>query len=109
MPTTQVFLGRANPGAATPGTLYTAPASTKAMVTSLYICNTGASPDSIRVWVVPSGGAAANSNAIYFDMPIPVGNTFLANAVPLLETGDFIVVQSANGNCTFTASGIEIT
>lgn len=109
MAQTQVFLGRANPAAATPGTLYTSPAVTKTMVTSLYICNTSGVSDTVRIWLVPSGGAAGNSNAVYFDMVIPAGNPFLANAVPLLEAGDFIVVQSANGTCTFTASGLTIT
>lgn len=109
MAQTQAFLGRSSPAAATPTTLYTSPVSTKTMVTSLYVCNTSTTTaDTIRIFLVPSGGSAGVTNAIYYDMVVPVGNPFLANAVPLLETGDFISVYSLNGTTTFTASGLQI-
>ena len=90
-------------------TLYTSPALTKTMLTSLIICNTSTGDDSARVWIVPSGGAAADSNQIIDDMVVDFGDPYMMNSVPVLEAGDFIVVQSANGNLTFTASGLQIT
>lgn len=109
MAQTQAFLGRVQPTANTNTSLYTSPALTKTMVTSLYICNTNATPDTVHVYLVPNGGAVNLNNAIYYTMTIPFGNTFLANAVPLLEAGDQIVVVSVNGTTTFTASGLQIT
>ena len=103
------LLGRANPAAATPATLYTAPALTKTQVYSLCICNTSGLDDSVDVFLVPSGGGAGVSNQIISDMVVDFGDPYSMNVPQILETGDFIVVQSANGNCTFTASGLELT
>lgn len=105
---THKLLGRANPAAATPTTLYTAPALTKTQVYSLIICNTSSGDDSVSVWLVPSGGALANSNAIISGMPIGTLDPYAMNVPMILEAGDFIRVQSTNGTCTFTASGLEI-
>ena len=102
-------LGRSAPAAATPATLYTAPASTTTIVSSLVICNTNAASDTFRVYLVPSGGSLNVNNAVYYDVAITGKNSFSANIVPVLMTGDFIMVWSLNGYCTFTASGLEIT
>lgn len=104
------LLGRSNPAAATPTTLYTAPSSTTTLVSSLHICNTDVNnSDSVQIMFVPSGGSAGVSNAIIFNLVIPPGNPFIMNTVPVLMTGDFISVRSANGTTCFTASGVEIT
>jgi hypothetical protein len=103
------LLGRANPVAATPATLFTSPALTKTQVYTLIICNTSLGDDSVNVWYVPFGGAAGDSNAIIKNMVVDFGDPYVLNAPEILEAGDFIVVQSANGNVTFTASGIEIS
>jgi hypothetical protein len=103
-------MGRANPAAATPVTLYTSPAATKTQMYSLIICNTSTGDDSVDVWVVPSGGAANDTNKIIGKaMVVDFGDPFGWNIPTILEAGDFVVVQSTNGNCTFTASGLKIT
>lgn len=109
MAQTHVSLGRANPAAATNGTLYTSPAVTKTMVTALFVCNTSSGDDSVFVYLVPSGGSANATNLIINQMVVDFGDPYLLNGVPILEAGDFIVVKSTNGNCTFTGAGLQIT
>lgn len=105
-----VLMGRSKPAAATPTTLYTSPVSTKTQWYSLSVCNSGNSDDSITVWLVPSGGAAADNNMIIGKtMVVDFGDPYGYNIPQIIEPGDFIVVQSTNGNCTFTASGLQIT
>lgn len=104
------LLGRDKPAAATPVTLYTAPVATQALLVTLIACDTNAGQDdSIDVWIVPSGGAAADNNSIIRHLTIDFGDPYMMNAPVILETGDFIVVQSSGGNVTFTASGMLIT
>lgn len=112
MPIQQAFknLGRSNPGAASNTTLYTAPASTTSMLQNLHICNTSTTTDDkVRVFVVPSGGSAGITNAVIYDLTIPVGNPFQMDTMLALNTGDFVSVYSLNGTSTFTLSGIEVT
>jgi hypothetical protein len=63
----------------------------------------------VRVFVVPSAGAAGVSNAVIFDLTINFGNPFAMNTIPVLNASDFLVVYSLNGTSTFTASGLELT
>ena len=109
MAQTHKRLGRTTPAAATNTTSYTAPASTKALITSIIVSNTGAAAETMRIFAVPSGGSAGVTNALYYDVPVPDNDTFVANIAVLLETGDFLVVYSLGGALTFTTSGIEIT
>jgi hypothetical protein len=101
--------GRSNPNAAANTTLYTAPASTTSLLQCLVACNTSAADDKIRVFLVPSAGAAGVSNAIIFDLVVQFGNPFAMNTIPTLNAGDFLVVYSLNGTTTFTASGLELS
>ena len=110
MAQTHKRLGQANPAAATATTLYTAPAATTTILSALTICNTGAASDSVRVCISTGGGTTvAAAGALMWELVIPPGNPFNANIVQDLNTGETLNVQSANGSCTFTLSGMELT
>lgn len=113
MPLTQKHLnmGRSSPAAATNTTLYTAPASTTALLQCLHICNTSATDDQVRVFIVPNGDSAGIANAIIYNLIIQgsPARPFALNLLPVLNAGDFIVVYSLNATSTFTLSGIEVT
>ena len=51
-------------------TLYTVPASTRAFVKNLDIVNTSAGALTYNIFLVPSAGSAATSNALFYDFPI---------------------------------------
>lgn len=99
--------GQQKPGAGIEYTLFTATFTN--MVTSLFACNTGATPATFSVHHVPSGGSAGSDNALYYNLELPPFETFLSNSVPIFESGDFMVVVSDSGEVTFTASGMEIS
>lgn len=104
------FLGRSKPAAATPTTLYTSPVATQTLLVTLIACNVDTNnDDNINVWVVPSGGTAQDNNAIIQNLVLDFGDPYMMNAPLILEAGDFIVVESADGNTTFSASGMTIT
>lgn len=109
MAQTHKLLVRSKPAAATNTIGYTTPAATKALVTSIVAANVGAAADTIRIFIVEAAGIAAVGNAIYYDLPLPDNDTFVANVAILCETDVDIVVYSLNGDTTFTISGIEIT
>jgi len=100
--------GPTAPGAASNTTIYTATGLT-AQLASLHICNTNATSDMVRVFIVPSAGTAGVTNAIMYDVPVAYGNPFVMNTIPDLNAGDFISVYSLNGTSTFTLSGTELS
>ena len=73
-------LGQAAPLATTETTLYTVPAVTTAVCSSLICCNRGATSTTFRVSVSVGGGATANKDYIYYDLAIPANDTFIATA-----------------------------
>jgi len=107
MATANKVLGQSKPAAATPTTLYTVPASTQANV-NVFVSNQAAGNDTVRVALTKSGNSLAVSNYLVYDTPIPPKSSLNLTGIAL-ATGDFITVYCASGNCSFNATGIEIS
>lgn len=107
--TTPKQLAQSAPVANTNTTVYTVPAATTTILSGIMIANTGGAADTVKIFVVPSAGAAGVGNTIIPSLSIPVANPFAANIAVTLNTGGFIVVFSLLGTSTFTLSGAEIT
>ncbi len=108
MATTYKVLGQSNPAATTATTLYTVPASTQAVVSTIVICNQTASAATFRLSVRPAG--AAQTAAMYLAYDITVGasdSTALTLGITLNAT-DVITVYGSTATLSFTAFGSEI-
>lgn len=90
-------------------TLYTVPASTRALVKEFSIANTTAAAINVRVFFVPSLGSAGTSNAFLYDVPVPANNALQYNGIEVLNAGDFIQIQAVSTGLTIIASGGEAT
>lgn len=103
------ILGQAHPAATTSTDLYTCPASTQTVVSTISIANVTATSGKARIWVAKAGAANAHVYAIMYDTVIPANssNTFTLGIT--LAATDVIRVYSTNGNdLTFHAYGSEI-
>lgn len=107
MATTYKTLGQSAPAATTNTDLYTVPAATSAVCSTLAICNRGASAQ-FRVAVRPAGAAIANQHYIVYDNYVNQYDTvFLTLGVTLAAT-DVITVYASNANLSFSLFGSEI-
>lgn len=90
-------------------TLYTVPASTSTVASTLTVCNRGTSAASFRIAIRPAGAAIATKHYIVFDGAI-AANDLLALTLGLtLATTDVVSVYSSSTNLTFNLYGTEIT
>lgn len=105
---TRKCLGQSAPGATTETTLYTVPALTSAVVSSLIVCNRSALQAAFRVSVAVGGGATANKDYIYYDVIIPPNDTFIATIGLTLATTDKIKVYASTANLSFSIFGEEV-
>lgn len=103
------ILGQESPAATSNTTLYTAAANTRAACSSLCVANTNATAQSIRVFIVLSGSSAAQTNALYYDTPIPANDTLTSTVGITLGSGDSIVVYASATNVVFHLFGAEQT
>jgi hypothetical protein len=88
-------------------TLYTVPANTRTFVKDIDIINTTSASIGVYVHIVPSGGTAGTSNAVFYNNALPGNTTVQWTGSQIMNTGDTIQVKASTTGCTVTASGGE--
>jgi len=110
MPTIYKVLGQSAPTAATATTLYTVPAATDSIVSTINVVNTHASTtDVIRIAVRPAGAALATEHYIVYGLSLSAGATFTYTGGITLDATDVVTVYSTSGISSFSAFGSEIS
>lgn len=109
MATTQKVLGQAKPSAATLTTLYTVPAATTVVCSTLTVCNQSATATAFRVSVRIAAAADTPAQYLYYDIAIPGNNTFAATFGITLGATDVVSVYNTLATCSFSLFGVENT
>jgi hypothetical protein len=109
MATTNKVLGQVDATGSGESTLYTVPALTSAVGSSLVVCNRAATAATFTVAVSVAGGVTADKDYLYYAMPIDGNDTFIATIGMTLATTDKVKVNGSTTNITFTLFGQEIT
>lgn len=109
MATNYLVLGQVAPSASTNTTLYTAPSSTQAVVSTIFACNRGTSAAKYRIAVRPDGAAIANQHHLFYDVSLEANATVAVTAGITLGDTDVITVWSDSASMSFAAFGSEIT
>lgn len=110
MPTAYKVLGQNNPASATEATLYTVPASTSTVVSSIAVCNQTASSATFRIAIRPSADATtAAKHYLVYGTTVGAADTVVLTVGVTMATGDKIMVFGSNANLSFSAYGSEIS
>ena len=109
MAKTYKVLGQSAPSATTATTLYTVPASTQAVVSTITVCNRGTTSGTYRIAVRPDGAALANQHYMVFDATLPAKSTDTATIGITVDASDILTVYASSADFTFIAFGSEIT
>jgi len=108
MATTYKVLGQSSPSAATATTLYTVPASTETIVSTVTVANRAATAGTYRIAVRVNGAALANSQYIAYDVSLPANASDTLTLGLTLGAADIITVQASTADFSFSAFGSEI-
>ncbi len=101
-------LGQSAPAAATMTDMYTVPAATQTIGSTLSICNRSATATTYRIAIRPAGATLANQHYLAYDGPI-IGNDTTALTLGFsLATTDVVSVYAAAATLTFGFYGYEI-
>ena len=109
MPINYKVLGQSNPAATTATTLYTVPASTQTVVSTISVCNQAASSGTYRIAIRPSGAALTTSQYIAYDSAIAANNSTMITIGVTLNAIDVITVYASSATMSFSAFGSEIS
>ena len=109
MPTTYKVLGQVAPSATTLTSLYTVPASTSTVVSTITIANLANASGTFRVAVRPAGESIANKHYIAYDITIAALDTLTLTLGITLATTDVLSVYASSATVAFAAYGSEIS
>jgi hypothetical protein len=108
MATTYKVLGQSNPSATTATTLYTCPASTQTVISTITICNQAATSGTYRIAVRPNGATIAPEHYVVYDASIQANTTTAYTLGLTVDASDIISVYSSSTSMSFNAYGSEI-
>lgn len=109
MPSAYKVLGQVKPAAVTAASLYTTPAATSTVISTLNVCNMSASSATYRVAVRPAGATLADIHYIVYDAVVLANDSVPITIGITLAATDVITVYSSSGTVVFSAFGSEVT
>lgn len=107
MATTYKVLGQANPAATTDTTLYTVPAATAAVCSTIAVCNLGVST-TYRIAIRPAGATLEDKHYLVYEAVVNQYDTVMLTIGATLAATDVVTVRAATADLTFQLFGSEI-
>jgi glucose-6-phosphate dehydrogenase assembly protein OpcA len=108
MATTYKVLGQVAPSATTDTTLYTVPATTQTVISTIVVANRGSTSPTFRIAVRPSGATIANQHYLAFNVLIGANDSITLTLGITMNASDVITVYASNADLSFNAFGSEI-
>ena len=109
MANTYKVLGQSNPSATTATTMYTVPAATSAVCSTITICNQASTAGSFRIAIRPAGASLASQHYIAYDTSIPANDVLTMTIGLTLATTDVVTIYASSATISFNLFGSEIT
>lgn len=102
------ILGQSNPSATTNTDVYTVPALTSTVCSTISICNTSATAATFRIAFRPAGAALATKHYISYDTTVSGNDTIFISIGTTLATTDVVTVYASTASVCFSLFGSEI-
>lgn len=109
MPTIYKVLGQSALAATTNTDVYTVPAATQSVISTISVCNRGSTVASFRIAVRPAGAALANQHYIAFDVAIGANDSTNLTLGISLGAADVVTVYGSNANLSVSVFGSQIS
>ena len=103
------ILGQAAPAATTNTNVYTVPAATKAVVSTIVIANQGAAAGTYRLAARVDGEAIGQKNYLAYDVAIPGNDSTTLTLGITLDAADIITFYASSSSMSISVFGSEIS
>lgn len=108
MATTYKVLGQSNPSATTATTLYTCPASTQTVISTITVCNQAGTSGTYRIAIRPNGATLSKEHYIVYDASLSANSTTAYTLGATIDASDVITIYASSTDFSFNAYGSEI-
>lgn len=102
-------LAQSAPSATTLTDIYTAPASTSVVISTINVCNRSATATSFRISVAVAGAADATKQYLAYDTPIDGNDSITITTGVTLATTDVLRVYATLATLSFNVFGAQVT
>ena len=109
MATNYKVLGQAAPDATTNADVYTVPAATEAIVSTIVICNRAGTAGTFRIAVRPDGATIANEHYIAYDVAIGSNDATNLTLGVTMNAGDILTAYCSSASMSVNVFGSEIS
>ena len=109
MATAYKILGQSNPALTSSTDLYTVPALTSAVCSTLNIANLSTTNGTFRLAVLPSGSTLQAKNYLAYDTIIPANDSIALTIGMTLGQYDKVLVYASSISQSFNLFGTEIS
>jgi glucose-6-phosphate dehydrogenase assembly protein OpcA len=109
MATVYKVLGQSAPGATTDTNLYTVPADTSAVISTIVVANRAETNQSYRIAIRPTGATIANQHYIAYDVTVGAYDSTTITLGITLAATDVVTIYASSTSLSFNIFGSEIT
>jgi hypothetical protein len=109
MATVYKVLGQSAPAATSLSTLYSVPAATEAVVSTIAIANRAGTSGTYRIAVRPAAASIENQHYIVYGATVAASDSVLLTLGITLAATDVISVFASSADMSFSAFGSEIS
>ena len=102
-------LAQSAPSAATATNVYTVPAATETVISTVIIANRAATAGSFRLSVRPNGGTQTNAMYCAYDVPVAANDSTTLTLGLTVDAADVITVYCSSADMSINIFGTEIS
>lgn len=101
-------LGQTMPGAATDSVIYTVPAATDTVVSSIVIAETNGAAATFKITIDPAGGSVTTAaKSVAWNVNLSANEVMILKLGATLAAATKVIVQASTANVTFSMFGQE--
>ena len=102
-------LAQSAPSAATATDVYTVPAATETVISTVIIANRAATTGSFRLSVRPNGGTQTDAMYCAYDVPVAANDSTTLTLGITVDAADVITVYCSSADMSINIFGTEIS
>lgn len=102
-------LAQSNPSATTDTDIYTVPADTEAVISTIVVCNQDSSDATYNIAVRPDGATIAAQHYVAKTVTVGASDSTTLTLGITMNAADVLTVQGSTATLSFNAFGTEIT
>lgn len=108
MATYYKVLGQAAPAATTDTNVYTVPAATEAVISTIVVANRAGTAGTYRIAIRPDGATLSDEHYIAYDVAVDANDSTTLTLGITMDADDIITVQCSSADMSVSVFGSEI-